>query len=120
MSRVPGWLGKLGASLTEMSERLDARQAEVSEEDTAPAPEPARREPVMADAVSATAPDAATATATATAPDTVADAVPHARRPLVSVPLVPRPDPAQAVPWGYGSRPRPAGGCWCSRAPSGC
>ncbi|MGM9441681.1 AI-2E family transporter, partial [Streptomyces murinus] len=98
MSRVPGWLGKLGASLTEMSERLDARQAEVSEEDTAPAPEPARREPVMADAVSATAPDAVSATATA--PDTVADAVPHARRPLVSVPLVPRPDPAQAVPWG--------------------
>lgn len=96
MSRVPGWLGKLGASLTEMSERLDARQAEVSEEDTAPAPEPARREPVMADAVSATA------TATAAAPDTVADAVPHARRPLVSVPLVPRPDPAQAVPWGTG------------------
>ncbi|MGM0348086.1 AI-2E family transporter [Streptomyces sp. Adlamb9] len=98
MSRVPGWLGKLGASLTEMSERLDARQAEVSEEDTAPAPEPARREPVMADAVSATAPDAVSAAATA--PDTVADAVPHARRPLVSVPLAPRPDPAQAVPWG--------------------
>ncbi|MYR91072.1 AI-2E family transporter [Streptomyces sp. SID685] len=94
MSRVPGWLGKLGASLTEMSERLDARQAEVSEEDTAP--EPARREPVMAEAVSSAAPDAVSATAS----DTVADAVPHARRPLASAPPVPRPDPAQAVPWG--------------------
>ncbi|MEU6464003.1 AI-2E family transporter [Streptomyces sp. NPDC046976] len=96
MSRVPGWLGKLGASLTEMSERLDARQAEVSEEDTTPASEPARREPVMADAVSSAAPDAVSATA----PDTVADAVPHARRPPASAPSVPRPDPAQAVPWG--------------------
>ncbi|MEV7506244.1 AI-2E family transporter [Streptomyces sp. NPDC093018] len=100
MSRVPGWLGKLGASLTEMSERLDARQAEVSEEDTAPAPEPARREPVAADAVSSAATDAVSATAPSTAPDTVADAVPHARRPPASAPPVPRPDPAQAVPWG--------------------
>ncbi|MFI1604958.1 AI-2E family transporter [Streptomyces griseofuscus] len=94
MSRVPGWLGKLGASLTEMSERLDARQAEVSEEDTVP--EPARRAPVMAEAVSSAAPDGVSATAS----DTVADAVPHARRPPASAPPVPRPDPAQAVPWG--------------------
>lgn len=29
------------------------------------------------------------------------------------------PDPARAVPWGYGSRPRPVGGSWCSRPPCG-
>ncbi|MGW3005935.1 hypothetical protein [Streptomyces sp. NPDC001155] len=48
MSRVPGWLGRLGAGLTEMSERLDQRRAEVEREQTTqppdappPAPEPA-------------------------------------------------------------------------------
>ncbi|MYU67898.1 AI-2E family transporter, partial [Streptomyces sp. SID69] len=60
MSRVPGWLGKMGASLTEMSRRLDARQAEVADEDTAPASETARSEAARADA----------------APEAVADAVP--------------------------------------------
>ncbi|MEU3031187.1 AI-2E family transporter [Streptomyces incarnatus] len=84
MSRVPGWLGKLGARLTEMSERLDARQAEVADEDTAPRSETARPRPATAD----------------TASDAVADAVPHARRPSATSPPVPRPDPAQAVPWG--------------------
>ncbi|MER8119241.1 AI-2E family transporter [Streptomyces sp. NPDC094031] len=83
MSRVPGWLGKMGASLTEMSRRLDARQAEVADEDTAPASETARSEAARADA----------------APEAVADAVPHARR-APGTPPVPRPDPAQAVPWG--------------------
>ncbi|MCF1600217.1 AI-2E family transporter, partial [Streptomyces muensis] len=32
MSRVPGWLGRLGAGLTEMSERLDERRAAVERE----------------------------------------------------------------------------------------
>lgn len=32
MSRVPGWLGRLGAGLTELGERLDARRAEVEKE----------------------------------------------------------------------------------------
>ncbi|MGW3269544.1 AI-2E family transporter [Streptomyces sp. NPDC001056] len=85
MSRVPGWLGRLGAGLTEMSERLDARQAEVAQEDSEPPPpaEPARPKPVAADTA-----------------DAVADAVPHARRPVAPPPPTPRPDPAQAVPWG--------------------
>ncbi|MFR9789323.1 AI-2E family transporter [Streptomyces sp. MB22_4] len=85
MSRVPGWLGRLGAGLTEMSERLDARQAEVAQEDGAPVPpaEPDRPKPAAADTA-----------------DAVADAVPHARRPVASPPPAPRPDPAQAVPWG--------------------
>ncbi|MET7289972.1 AI-2E family transporter [Streptomyces sp. NPDC005573] len=38
MSRVPGWLRRLGAGLTEMSERLDERRAEVENELSAPAP----------------------------------------------------------------------------------
>ncbi|WP_078495850.1 AI-2E family transporter [Streptomyces sp. LaPpAH-108] len=70
MSRMPGWLGRLGAGLTEMSERLDELRAEVEKEHAPPAdPVP---EPV----------------------DTVKAVVPHqggADR---------RPDPAQAVPWG--------------------
>ncbi|MFG2127885.1 AI-2E family transporter [Streptomyces sp. NPDC048751] len=35
MSRVPGWLGRLGAGLTEVGERLDERRAEVEREETA-------------------------------------------------------------------------------------
>ncbi|MEV6618860.1 AI-2E family transporter [Streptomyces sp. NPDC051051] len=40
MSRVPGWLGRLGAGLTEMGERLDERRAEADRESGA-GPEPA-------------------------------------------------------------------------------
>ncbi|MFF4788249.1 MULTISPECIES: AI-2E family transporter [unclassified Streptomyces] len=41
MSRVPGWLGRLGAGLTEMGERLDERRAEVEKDHADPAgPEP--------------------------------------------------------------------------------
>ncbi|MFE0512501.1 AI-2E family transporter, partial [Streptomyces sp. NPDC058964] len=71
MSRVPGWLGRLGAGLTEMGERLDERRAEVEKEqaDTGPA-----------------------------APDPVAGPAPVAGPP--AAPAGPRPDPAQAVPWG--------------------
>jgi predicted PurR-regulated permease PerM len=71
MSRVPGWLGRLGAGLTEMSERLNERRAEVEKESA----EPARAEK----------------------PPTAAPP-PPARRP--APPAGPRPDPAGAVPWG--------------------
>ncbi|MFH8338645.1 AI-2E family transporter [Streptomyces sp. AM6-12] len=84
MSRVPGWLGRLGAGLTELSERLDARRAEVDEETAGSAREPVRPEQSRADAGAASG----------------SDAVPHARRPPAPVPPVPRPDPAQVVPWG--------------------
>ncbi|ANP49188.1 putative PurR-regulated permease PerM [Streptomyces griseochromogenes] len=70
MSRVPGWLGRLGAGLTEVSERLDERRAEVEKETE---PEPA-------------------------APVAVADEAPPAPRPAPTT--GPRPDPAEAVPWG--------------------
>ncbi|GHI05273.1 AI-2E family transporter [Streptomyces cellostaticus] len=78
---MPGWLGRVGAGLTEMSERLDERRAEV-EKDTAPEP----------------------ATADRTA-ERIADPVkPPAPRPAApatpAAPAGPRPDPAEAVPWG--------------------
>ncbi|MFB7596020.1 AI-2E family transporter, partial [Streptomyces sp. NPDC056160] len=41
MSRVPGWLGRVGAGLTEMGERLDERRAEVEKEHTGHEHEPA-------------------------------------------------------------------------------
>ncbi|MFF8911659.1 AI-2E family transporter [Streptomyces olivaceoviridis] len=75
MSRVPGWLGRVGAGLTEMSERLDERRAEVEKEHDEPAE--------TADP----GPDDAPAAA----------AVP-VRRPAAR--SGPRPDPAEAVPWG--------------------
>ncbi|WBO64124.1 AI-2E family transporter [Streptomyces camelliae] len=78
MSRVPGWLGKLGAGLTEMSERLDERRAEVEQETDPNAPLPAPERPAPA------------------AP--AVDAAPAA--PGRAQPAGPRPDPVEAVPWG--------------------
>lgn len=73
MSRVPVWIGRLGARLTDVGERLDERRAEVAREEAeADSSEPPRRKPGK---------PARTAS----------------RPPVV---LVPRPDPAQAVPWG--------------------
>ncbi|MEU9330119.1 AI-2E family transporter [Streptomyces canus] len=73
MSRVPGWLGRIGTRLTDMGERLDERRAEVAREEAeaeaAEAPERGPKKPSSA----------------------------GSRAPVV---LVPRPDPAQAVPWG--------------------
>ncbi|MCX4857310.1 AI-2E family transporter [Streptomyces canus] len=73
MSRVPGWLGRIGTRLTDMGERLDERRAEVAREEAEAdaAESPARRPKKPSGAAS--------------------------RAPVV---LVPRPDPAQAVPWG--------------------
>ncbi|MEV0175237.1 AI-2E family transporter [Streptomyces sp. NPDC050803] len=78
MSRVPGWLGRLGAGLTQMGERLDERRAEVERESTEELPAP---------------------TATLDKPTATVDNVPP---PPDRVPAVQaaRPDPALAVPWG--------------------
>jgi predicted PurR-regulated permease PerM len=73
MSRVPGWIGRLGARLTDVGERLDERRAEVAREE--------------AEADAAESPERGPKKSTRAA----------ARPPVV---LVPRPDPAQAVPWG--------------------
>ncbi|MGW2520735.1 AI-2E family transporter [Streptomyces sp. NPDC001617] len=83
MSRVPGWLGRLGAGLTEVGERLDERRAEVEREEAEVGPPPRpKRAP------------AAPKPPTAPAPEDQAPETPRA----VVVPV--RPDPAQAVPWG--------------------
>ncbi|MCX4764697.1 AI-2E family transporter [Streptomyces sp. NBC_01275] len=78
MSRVPGWLGRLGAGLTEMGERLDERRAEVEREG---------REGVDADPV----PDP---------PDTAVAPPVEEEPPPAGPPPGPRSDPAHAVPWG--------------------
>ncbi|MFV0133906.1 AI-2E family transporter [Streptomyces sp. HMX87] len=70
MSRVPGWLGRLGAGLTRMSRKLDQRRAEVE------------REHARAEAEQGPHPDHVPP--------------PPDHPPAVQ----PRPDPAQAVPWG--------------------
>ncbi|MEV6944081.1 AI-2E family transporter [Streptomyces sp. NPDC051172] len=76
MSRVPGWLGRIGAGLTEVSERLDERRAEVERESAGDdVPRPPRK-------AAAQAPPP---------PDHAVEAPPPA-------PVV-RPDPVQAVPW---------------------
>ncbi|WP_395574524.1 AI-2E family transporter [Streptomyces sp. BK79] len=81
MSRVPGWLGRLGAGLTRMSERLDQRRAQARGEDAEDAP--------------------ASAAADVPPPHDVSPghASPYADgHPRTAVHH--RPDPAQAVPWG--------------------
>ncbi|NEB07690.1 AI-2E family transporter [Streptomyces coelicoflavus] len=83
MSRVPGWLGRLGAGLTRMSERLDQRREEARRRDADDGPG------TVSDHVPHTGGDAA-------AEDAAAEHVPA--HPAVAVGS--RPDPAQAVPWG--------------------
>ncbi|KUO11820.1 AI-2E family transporter [Streptomyces sp. DSM 15324] len=82
MSRVPGWLGRLGAGLTEMGERLDERRAEVERESM---PE----EPALVPEASAPRVPSAPSV-----PETTVAAPEEPSPPFV------RPDPAEAVPWG--------------------
>ncbi|NUT28132.1 MAG: AI-2E family transporter, partial [Streptomyces sp.] len=108
MSRVPGWLGRLGAGLTEMSERLDERRAAVERES-------AELQPVRQSATAtATAtldsgesvPSAPSAQSADSGDSAPADPPPpptdHVPRPPAYAPAAPppRPDPTQAVPWG--------------------
>lgn len=104
MSRVPGWLGRLGAGLTELGERLDERRAEVELEsqgslddegvpegrtllDASGAPEaPEPPEDLVTDAEPSALPVQRPSEETAT---TAAYVLTHQR-----------PDPALAVPWG--------------------
>ncbi|MCD7438885.1 MULTISPECIES: AI-2E family transporter [Streptomyces] len=76
MSRVPGWLGRLGAGLTRMGERLNERRAAAEREDEESEPVPFT--------------------------DAGPSPVEHVPQPQDRTPVVaaPRPDPAQAVPWG--------------------
>ncbi|MGA4851015.1 AI-2E family transporter [Streptomyces sp. G5(2025)] len=71
MSRVPGWLGRIGAGLSEMGERLNERRAKDDEPDG--------HEP----------------------DDVVDEELDHVPPPPTYAPAVAaRPDPAAAVPWG--------------------
>ncbi|MEU2771925.1 AI-2E family transporter [Streptomyces sp. NPDC007162] len=76
MSRVPQWLGRLGAGLTEMGERLDERRAEVEREHGEPEPH------------------TPSAPAPAPVPAQKAERPRRPRKPTL------RPDPVTAVPWG--------------------
>ncbi|MEV8123098.1 AI-2E family transporter [Streptomyces sp. NPDC085944] len=82
MSRVPGWLGRLGAGLTQMSERLEQRREEARRHDADDGPGPAS--------------DHGPHTAEHPAEDAAAEHLAAYR----TVAVADRPDPAQAVPWG--------------------
>ncbi|MFG3246861.1 AI-2E family transporter [Streptomyces sp. NPDC048187] len=86
MSRVPGWLGRLGAGLTQMSERLEQRREEARRHDADDGPGPVsghgRRH-------SHDTPD-----------DTAAGAAEEHLDAHGQVAVTDRPDPALAVPWG--------------------
>ncbi|MFB7657380.1 MULTISPECIES: AI-2E family transporter [unclassified Streptomyces] len=78
MSRVPGWLGRLGAGLTQMSGRLEQRRQE------------ARRD----------AADDRRAAASDQESPSLEDAAQEYAATHHAVVVRDRPDPAQAVPWG--------------------
>ncbi|MFA3875097.1 AI-2E family transporter [Streptomyces sp. MMCC 100] len=82
MSRVPGWLGRLGAGLTQMSERLEQRREEARRHDADDGPGP------DSDHVPQSGEDPAE--------DAAAEHLAAHRTVVVGN----RPDPAQAVPWG--------------------
>ncbi|MFS8201024.1 AI-2E family transporter [Streptomyces sp. CWNU-52B] len=82
MSRVPVWLGRIGAGLTEVGERLDARRAAAERED-----EDDEAGRTRADGVhDASVPGSASRSSSQSSPEGTGVAV--------------RPEPATAVPWG--------------------
>ncbi|MEU4075746.1 AI-2E family transporter [Streptomyces venezuelae] len=103
MSRVPGWLGRLGESLSRMGERLDERRAEAEREGDPlrPAHEPGERpaagEATTTPATPAVDPDtAAPLPATAGGEQGRSVPAPPSYAPAVAA----RPDPVAAIPWG--------------------
>ncbi|MGW3912616.1 AI-2E family transporter [Streptomyces sp. NPDC005070] len=108
MSRVPGWLGRIGAGLTELGERLDERRAEVELESRGPVDgEDGLDGPAPLDAPGIhTKTPGPSGTPAGPASDADASALP-VQRPseeqaaaLAYTPQPHRPDPALAVPWG--------------------
>ncbi|MEU7071943.1 AI-2E family transporter [Streptomyces narbonensis] len=120
MSRLPGWLARLGEGLSRMGERLDERRAEAEREDplgpsheggtglgdtSTPAPHedantPAPERPAVADADADALPPVPTA-----APVPVGDDKDGTGRSVPAPPsyapaVAARPDPAAAIPWG--------------------
>ncbi|MET8094879.1 AI-2E family transporter [Streptomyces sp. NPDC005236] len=107
MSRVPGWLGRIGAGLTELGERLDERRAEVELESSGPLDiedDPGRSAHLEKPGILPPASGPGPAEATALEAD--ASALPVQREAEESAaahvyaPSPHRPDPAFAVPWG--------------------
>lgn len=86
MSKVPGWLGRIGAGLSQMGERLDERKAVAAEGEPEPKAEP----------VSAAAPSAGSGSASASSSASSSVPAPPDYAPAIQ----PRPEPSAAVPWG--------------------
>ncbi|WP_327661784.1 MULTISPECIES: AI-2E family transporter [unclassified Streptomyces] len=93
MSRVPGWLGRVGAGISKVGERLDERRAEAERAEAEELPPRPTRAPAAAPEPEPGAPGPAEAQP---AHDTDQVPAPPAYAPAVS----PRPEPAVAVPWG--------------------
>ncbi|MGY3338528.1 putative PurR-regulated permease PerM [Streptomyces filamentosus] len=88
MSRVPGWVSRLGQGLSRIGTELEARRAEAERDEAAGPPyEPPRLTPAPETAPPAGA-EAAEGRTTVPAPPAYAPDVPA------------RPDPVSAIPWG--------------------
>ncbi|MEV0574050.1 AI-2E family transporter [Streptomyces sp. NPDC050392] len=86
MSKLPGWLGQLGAELTKLGDRLEERRAEAADEDD----DTARGKPSAKPAGSASGEG-----------DDGSGAADHVPPPPAYAPSVAaRPDPVAAIPWG--------------------
>ncbi|MFF9195137.1 AI-2E family transporter [Streptomyces sp. NPDC014779] len=105
MSRLPGWLNRIGAGLSRMGERLDERRAQAERDDPLGppgpeyTPEPPGPEHAAAPAAATPAPEPVAAPATpaaATAPAAGSVPAPPSYAPAVAA----RPDPVAAIPWG--------------------
>ncbi|MFD5076189.1 AI-2E family transporter [Streptomyces sp. NPDC058371] len=98
MSRVPQWLGRVGAGLTELGDRLDKRRAEVERETR----EDSDGTGASEDRARADAGGTPAADPSADAPgDTGTPTPDHVPAPPLYAPAVAaRPDPSAAVPWG--------------------
>ncbi|MFI8999834.1 AI-2E family transporter [Streptomyces sp. NPDC053541] len=104
MSRLPGWLNRIGAGLSRMGERLDERRAQAERDDPLGPPGPEYTpepgpEHAAAPAAATPAPEPVAAPATpaaATAPAAGSVPAPPSYAPAVAA----RPDPVAAIPWG--------------------
>ncbi|WP_190155004.1 AI-2E family transporter [Streptomyces litmocidini] len=104
MSRVPGWLSRLGESLSRVGERLDERRAEAERDDPLGPPygtphdvphgAPGPAAPGRPDG----GPDAAAPLADPEAPTEPGRSVPAP--PSYAPAVAARPDPVAAIPWG--------------------
>ncbi|MET8683754.1 AI-2E family transporter [Streptomyces sp. NPDC004732] len=99
MSRVPGWLGRLGAGLSGMGERLDERR---DKQDRADADEPRAglRVRTRADAGDAADDDALDASFAEDERDGAGEHEYVPPPPAYAPDVAARPDPVNAVPWG--------------------